>query len=75
MYNTSDKNINKLKEMTRRMRILGLDMALSTGNGGSHLGGSFSCMEILAVLYGEVLNLFEKDPSATLGMTKKLSNS
>ena len=70
MYNVSKENVNRLKEMTRRMRLQGLDMALSTGNGGSHLGGSFSCMEILAVLYGEVL-----DPSTTLGMTKKLSNS
>lgn len=87
MYNVSKENVNRLKEMTRRMRILGLDMALSTGNGGSHLGGSFSCMEILAVLYGEVLNLFEDDPSAKIRMTitnqqekafeqiKKLSNS
>ena len=75
MYNVSKENVNRLKEMTRRMRLQGLDMALSTGNGGSHLGGSFSCMEILAVLYGEVLNLFEKDPSTALGMTKKLSNS
>lgn len=61
MYDLSKENINRLREMTRRMRLLGLDMALSTGNGGSHLGGSFSCMEILAVLYGEVLRLFDED--------------
>lgn len=59
MYDRSEENTNRLKEMTRRMRLLGLDMALSTGNGGSHLGGSFSCMEILAVLYGEVLRLYD----------------
>lgn len=59
MYDLSKDNITRLTEMTRRMRLLGLDMALSTGNGGSHLGGSFSCMEILAVLYGEVLRLFD----------------
>ena len=57
MYDLSRENINRLTEMTKRMRLLGLDMALSTGNGGSHLGGSFSCMEILAALYGEVLNI------------------
>ena len=57
MYDLSQDNINRLTEMTKRMRLLGLDMALSTGNGGSHLGGSFSCMEIIAALYGEVLNI------------------
>lgn len=61
MYDISTENINRLTEMTKRMRLLGLDMALSTGNGGSHLGGSFSCMEILAVLYGEVLHLTDSD--------------
>ncbi len=60
MYDMSEQNIIRLTEMTKRMRLKGLDMALSTGNGGSHLGGSFSCMEILAVLYGEVLNLFDE---------------
>lgn len=61
MYNLSSDNINRLVEMTKRMRLLGLDMALSTGNGGSHLGGSFSCMEILSVLYGEVLSLHKSE--------------
>ena len=61
MYDMSTENIKRLTEMTKRMRLLGLDMALSTGNGGSHLGGSFSCMEILAVLYGEVLHLADSD--------------
>ncbi len=57
MYDISEENVNRITEMTRRMRLMGLDMALSTGNGGSHLGGSFSCMEILAALYGEILNI------------------
>lgn len=61
MYDMSNENIKRLTEMTKRMRLLGLDMALSTGNGGSHLGGSFSCIEILAVLYGEVLHLTDSD--------------
>ena len=51
----------ELKEMSKRMRLVGLDMALSASN-GSHLGGSFSCTEILAVLYGSVLNVNPKDP-------------
>lgn len=52
----SKENAQRLTEMAKRMRLMGLDMALASGNNGSHLGGSLSCMEILAVLYGEVLN-------------------
>lgn len=52
----------KLKAMAKRMRLLGLEMARSTGSKGAHLGGSFSCMEILAVLYGAVLSLDPKNP-------------
>ncbi len=61
-FDHSVENINRLKDMVRRMRLDAMDMALSTGNGGSHLGGSLSCMEILAVLYGEVLKLNLSDP-------------
>jgi len=72
MYNRSEKNIIRLTEMTKRMRLKGLDMALSTGNAGSHLGGSFSCMEILAVLYGEVLRLFDDDSSKKLSENRDI---
>ena len=62
-YDHSVVNVMRLKKMAQRMRLDALDMALSTGNYGSHLGGSFSCMEILAVLYGEVLRV---DPAYPL---------
>ena len=55
------EKIKELTEMAKRMRLVGLDMALSAA-GGSHLGGSFSCTEILAVLYGYILNVDPKDP-------------
>jgi transketolase len=58
----SKENITRLKDMTKRMRCQGMEMALTSGNGGSHLGGSLSCMEILAVLYGEVLNIDPDNP-------------
>lgn len=57
----SVEKAKELKKMSQRMRLVGLDMALNSA-GGSHLGGSFSCTEILAVLYGEVLNVNPKDP-------------
>lgn len=52
----------RLMEMARRMRLDALDMALAAGSGGSHVGGSLSCIEILAVLYGEVLRMDPKNP-------------
>ena len=59
---TSEKRVNELKDMVKRMRLDALDMALSTGDKGSHIGGSFSCMEILAVLYGEVMRIDSSNP-------------
>lgn len=62
MYDLSEKNIIRLKELSKRIRLSGLEMALASGSNGSHLGGSFSCVEILSVLYGEVLRYWENDP-------------
>lgn len=58
----SAQKAEELREMAKRMRLDALDMALSTGQKGSHLGGSLSCIEILAVLYGEVLRIDPKRP-------------
>lgn len=53
--NMTTENAERLARLAVRMRLDALDMALASGKNGSHLGGSLSCMEILAVLYGEVL--------------------
>lgn len=58
----STENANRLTDMALRMRLDAMDMALASGNNGSHLGGSLSCIEIMAVLYGEVLNLDIENP-------------
>ncbi len=52
----------QLRAMARRMRLEGLEMAWSTGRKGAHLGGGFSCIEILAVLYGAVMRLDPAHP-------------
>lgn len=52
----------QLTEMAKRMRLDALDMALAAGSGGSHVGGSLSCIEILAVLYGAVLRFDTENP-------------
>lgn len=59
----SGENARRLREMAIRMRKMALDMALSAGPKGAHVGGGFSCMEIMAVLYGEVLNVDPQNPT------------
>lgn len=54
--------IEQLQKMSVRMRLDAIDMALASGQNGSHLGGSLSCIEILAVLYGHILNVDPKNP-------------
>lgn len=58
----SSENAQRLTEMSLRIRLDAMDMALASGNNGSHLGGSLSCVEIMSVLYGEVLKYDVKDP-------------
>lgn len=48
--------IKQIEEKCRDMKFKALEMALSTGSSGSHIGGAFSAMEILATLY-EVVNV------------------
>lgn len=45
------------KEMAKRMRLKALEMAYRSGKKGSHIGPALSCIEILAVLYGNVMRL------------------
>lgn len=63
LINQSEENVERLRDMSRRMRKMALDMALSAGSKGSHIGGGFSCMEIMAVLYGEVLKVNPENPT------------
>ena len=48
-------NVVELAELCKKMRLHALDMALAAGNRGAHVSGSFSCIEIYAVLYGHIL--------------------
>lgn len=51
----TDTEIQRLKDMAQRMKLDALDMIKTAGPKGAHIGGGFSCMEIMAVLYGSVL--------------------
>ncbi len=48
--------------MASRMRKHILDMAFHAGNKGAHVGPAMSMVEIMAVLYGRILNLDRTDP-------------
>lgn len=43
--------IKEIEETCLDMKFKALEMALSTGSNGSHVGGAFSAMEIFATLY------------------------
>lgn len=54
--------VSEIREMCKRMRLCGMDMALAAGTRGAHVSGSLSCMEIYGVLYGHVLNFDTTNP-------------
>lgn len=50
-----DQRVLLANQWAKEMRKRALDMALSTGKNGSHIGGGFSAMEIFAVLYSCII--------------------
>ncbi|HUV08618.1 MAG TPA: transketolase [Spirochaetia bacterium] len=50
----------QLRELAHQLRTTVLEMAWRAGSG--HIGGSFSCAEILTVLYNRILKHDPKDP-------------
>ena len=44
-----------LSRLSYNIRKDVLDMTLHAGANGGHIGGAFSCADILAVLYGNVI--------------------
>lgn len=58
-----DEKIDKVYSLSKNIRRKCLEMALSAGSAGSHVGGSFSCIEILAVLYGAVMRYDTSNPT------------
>ena len=50
-------NLSELKNYAYNIRKLGLKMALNAGSQGSHIGGSMSCAEIIAALYGRAAHV------------------
>lgn len=59
--------IAELEAYANNIRRISLDLALCTGRGGCHVGGGFSCIEIFAALYGDVLR---DDPECIGGLNR-----
>lgn len=55
------KQHQKIKGMVRNMRINALTMAYMCG-GNAHIGGALSFIDVMAVLYGDVLNYDKSNP-------------
>lgn len=51
------ESIERLKNVALQMRIDAMKMAYSCGPRGAHIGGSLSCIELYAALYGSILHL------------------
>ena len=49
--------------MARKIRKTTIEMAYHAGAAGVHVGGVFSCAELLAVMYGKILNIHPSNPT------------
>jgi transketolase len=59
----SSKNNKELKQISKNLRIKVLELAKKTGGKGSHLGGTFSSIEIIVALYyAGILKFKKKNP-------------
>ncbi len=52
----------ELKQIALQMRKDSLRMSLAAGKSGAHYGGGFSMIEIMAVLYKEIMNIDSRNP-------------
>jgi len=55
-------SVQKVRKYSLNMRKNLLKMGLNAGANGAHIGGSFSSVEILATLYGVIMNVDSKKP-------------
>lgn len=60
-YLSRERACADLYQSARNIRKTALKMAFESGKTGSHIGGSFSCLEIITVLYGKVLRYHLED--------------
>ena len=57
----NQSEIEKIKLLSKKIRKKILDMSLYAGASSSHFGGALSSVEILATLFGSVMNYNKKN--------------
>ena len=63
---SKNADIQFLNAMAKRMRINTIKLAYQVGNKGAHIAPALSCNEIVAVLYGNIMNVDPKKPEWNL---------
>ena len=59
MRKHTDIQLQRMREAAKEMRVDAINATHRTGNVGAHIGGTLSMIEIMAVLYLDVMNLRE----------------
>ena len=58
-----DEQIERINALAKKMRISAIEMGHAAGRKGAHFGGGLSCIEILACLYGGIMNIDPHNPT------------
>ena len=60
-----EKKIDEIKDLSKKIRLNILKMALEAGSSSAHIGGAFSLADIVATLYSSFINFSEnpEDPN------------
>ncbi len=66
---SSKNQINKLKDLAKDMRKIILEVSLNCGE-PAHIGGALSITDIMATLYGKILNLNLEQPKDRFILSK-----
>ena len=60
-----NSNVKKLEQLSKHLRKEIIEISYNTGKKGVHIGPALSCADILAVLYGGVMNYKANEPTWT----------
>lgn len=56
-------DVSAIKQLAHKMRVAAIKMGYEAGSKGAHFGGGLSAIEILACLYGGVLDIDSQHPN------------
>ncbi len=56
-------NLDKIKSLAERIRVETIKTGYGAGRKGAHFGGALSCIELLACLYGGIMDIDVNNPT------------